>query len=139
MSSSKIRKALQEGDVDSANRMLGYAYTLTGEVVHGKAVGRTIGFPTANLQLPEGKLIPKSGVYATEGGIVNINRDGLVEIHYTTLPQPDTCHLSLDTCNLYGQTLTVPLLRRIRDEREFGSLEELKQQIQLDIHAIQRM
>lgn len=141
MSSSKIRKALLEGDIDTANRMLGYAYTLQGEVVHGKAVGRTIGFPTANLQLPEGKLIPKSGVYATEGGIVNINHEGLVEVHYIDVQRTDVQSTKdvlrgKSTKDLYGQTITVPLLKRIRDERTFGSLEELKRQIEKDIRGI---
>lgn len=138
MSSSKIRRALLEGDLDTANRMLGYTYTLTGEVVHGKAVGRTIGFPTANLRLPEGKLVPKSGVYATEGGIVNINHEGLVEVHYidvqrTDVPCTKDVQREISTRDLYGQTITVPLLRRIRDERQFGSLEELKEQIERDV------
>lgn len=145
MSSSKIRKALLEGDIDTANRMLGYAYTLQGEVVHGKAVGRTIGFPTANLQLPEGKLIPKSGVYATEGGIVNINHEGLVEVHYVWNKEQVTRgkwqvtrskEQGTRSKDLYGQTITVPLLKRIRDERTFGSLEELKRQIEKDVREL---
>lgn len=130
MSSSRIRQALTEGDIAAANDMLGYAYTLTGQVIHGKAVGRTIGFPTANLELPAGKLVPKSGVYATTSGIVNISHEGLVEVHYLDVQRERS------TKDLYGQTISVPLLRRIRDERKFDTLEQLKEQIEKDIRSI---
>lgn len=123
VSSSKIRRALHEGDIEHANEMLGYPYTLIGEVVHGKALGRTIGYPTANIALPEGKLIPKKGVYAIEGGILNIG--DTIEAHFLS-----------DPGDIYGKTITVSLQRRLRDEQKFNTLDELKAQIRRDIEQL---
>lgn len=120
VSSSRIRRALEDGDVEHANEMLSYPYTLIGEVVHGKALGRQIGYPTANLRLPEDKLIPRRGVYAIEGGILNIG--DTVEAHFVGRDE-----------DMYGETIAVSLLRRLRDEMSFDTLDELKAQIQQDI------
>ena len=132
VSSSKIRKALLAGDIAQANAMLGYPYMLSGTVVHGNGIGHAIGFPTANISIDAGKLIPKAGVYAAEGALVNIG----------TNPTVGNNHLSIEAYlldykgdDLYGQTLTLRLTRRIRDEHKFGSLEDLKAQIAQDIIA----
>jgi riboflavin kinase/FMN adenylyltransferase len=145
ISSSYIRQALAEGDIPQANRMLGRAYTLTGTVVTGQQLGRTIGFPTANLQLPPAKLLPRYGVYcvrvfleeSTGGfphcqppikGVMNIGCRPTVKGNAPTVE----VHL-LDWCgDLYGQTLTVSLEKFLRPEQKFPSLEALKVQILAD-------
>ena len=135
VSSSAIRKALLDGNIELANSMLGYNYTLTGTVVHGKALGRTIGFPTANIQPDPCKLIPKPGVYAAitrhpspVTALVNIghalNNDHLtIEAYLPDYQGPD----------FYGQPLSLELTRRLRDEQHFNSLSDLQAQIQQDL------
>ena len=132
VSSSTIRKALLQGDINTANEMLGRPYTLSGTVVSGRQVGRSIGFPTANLSTP--LLIPKTGVYAAETpfgpALVNIG-------HRPTLNNGDD--ISIETYiigyegDLYDQSLSVSLLRRLRDEQAFPSLEALRKQIEKDL------
>jgi len=137
ISSTKIRTALEEGNITLANNFLGYNYSLTGKVVKGKQLGRTIGFPTANLVLEEDyKLIPKNGVYIVESfmedkkvmGMMNIGTrptvDGTtqtIEIHF----------LNLDK-NLYDNILTIFILKPIREEVKFESLDALKIQLAKD-------
>lgn len=137
VSSTKIRKALLDGDIRTANEYLGYAYMLTGTVVHGKGLGHTIDFPTANIHIREAyKLIPKEGVYVVKSlidgkvvhGMMNIgdnptvsDKEGSIEVHFFDLDQ-----------DLYGQELQISLLHRLRDERKFENLAALKQQLQED-------
>lgn len=131
VSSTKIRNALLEGDVKLANQFLGYAYPLTGTVVHGKKLGRTIGYPTANMQVPETyKLVPKSGVYVSQSVIDGVHRFGMTNIG--TNPTTDvTDHVKIETYfldfdgDLYGKTITVSLLHRLRDELKFDTLDTL--------------
>ena len=134
VSSSKIRKALLSGDIERANEMLGYRYMLSGTVVHGNGLGHTIGFPTANIQPDSCKLIPLSGVYAAEGALVNIGTNPTVGNDHQTIEAYLQDYKGGD---LYGQTLTLHLVRRIRDERKFDSLEELQAQIRQDLASIQ--
>lgn len=122
VSSSKIRRALLSGDIEQANLMLTYPYTLIGEVVHGKALGRTIGYPTANIAVPNDKLIPKRGVYEIEGGVLNIG--DTIEAHFLS-----------DPGDIYGKQIAVSLKRWIREEMKFENLTQLKEQISKDIHA----
>lgn len=124
ISSTEIRKALSEGRIVEANEMLGYAYTLMGKVVHGKAVGRTIGFPTANIEVEKDKLIPAAGVYSAEWE----NRKVLLNINDTI-----EMHIPHFEGDLYDQTIAVELIARIRGEKHFDTLEELKTQIQNDL------
>lgn len=138
ISSSLIRQALAEGDIPKANQMLGRAYTLIGEVVTGQQLGRTIGFPTANLQLPPVKLLPSYGVYCVrvileEGGetikgVMNIGCRPTVKGNAPTVE----VHLLDWSGNLYGQTLTVSLEKFLRPEQKFPSLDALKEQITID-------
>lgn len=133
-SSSAIRKMLQTGRVDEAARLLGHPYILTGRVESGHQVGRTLGFPTANLHISEEKLIPANGVYAVETtlgrGIMNIGRrptvgngsDLSIEVHILDYRG-----------DLYGQTIQLQFIGRIRAEKKFGSLDELKAHIRQDI------
>ena len=137
VSSTKIRTALADGTIALANEYLGYNYFFTGTVIKGKQLGRTIGFPTANIHIEEDyKLIPKNGVYLVKSllngkliyGMMNIGKrptvDGenqTIEVHFIDFDQ-----------NLYDQEITMEVLDFIRDEQKFASLEALKNQIQKD-------
>ena len=140
VSSTKIRKALQEGRVEDANEMLGYGYTLTGVVVAGNRMGRTIGFPTANLRLYEPlKLVPGRGVYMVEAEVLGRKYRGMTDIGTRptvggTFPTIET-HILDFSEDIYGLPLTLTFLRRIRDEILFPSLEALKAQLELDREA----
>ena len=138
ISSTAIRGALRSGDIQSATRMLGRSYDLTGIVVKGQQMGRQLGFPTANLQIPEGKLVPRQGVYAvrvvgnpsatTIMGVMNIGTRPTLN----GLTQTIEVHLLDWSGDLYGQTITVELLEFLRGEQKFSSLDDLKHQINLD-------
>lgn len=142
ISSTKIRKALQEGRIEDATEMLGYGYSLTGVVVAGNRMGRTIGFPTANLRPYEPlKLIPARGVYVVEAEVLGKRYRGMTDIGTRptvggTFPTIETHILDFDE-DIYGLPLTITFLRRLRDEIHFPSLEALKQQLLLDRAACQ--
>ena len=137
VSSTKIRRALNEGQIDTANKYLGYPFLLSGKVIKGKGIGKTLGYPTANLQLAEEeKLVPGNGVYvirfALQGregyGMMNIGTNPTllgvgrkIEIHLFDVDE-----------NLYDKDLQVGLLHRLRDEQKFRSLEELQAQLDKD-------
>jgi riboflavin kinase / FMN adenylyltransferase len=140
ISSSAVRQALAEGRVTMAAKLLGRPYRLIGKVVAGQQVGRTIGFPTANLQLPPNKLIPAQGVYGVRvsgqdlnhgnavNGVMNIGNRPTVD----GITQTIEVHLLDWQGDLYGQELTVELLEFIRSEQRFPDLDALKQQISQD-------
>ena len=130
ISSSKIRAALENGDVETANNMLGYPYTLTGTVVRGNGIGHTIGFPTANIQPDSRKLIPKPGVYAAENALVNIGTNPTVGNDHLTIEAYLPNYQGPD---FYDQILSLRLTRRLRDEHHFSSLSALQSQIQQDL------
>jgi len=157
ISSSSIRQALEQGDLQRAKTLLGRPYILTGPVVKGQQLGRTIGFPTANIQLPLEKFLPQQGVYAVRVLIGNEIRKGAgaagEKEREIVSPLPLTCkgvmnigcrptvngtnpsvevHLLDWSGDLYGQTLTVQLEKFLRPEQKFASLEALKEQIQAD-------
>ena len=128
VSSTKIRKALVEGDVALASRFLCYDYTLQGVVVSGEQKGRTIGYPTANLQLYEPlKLVPGDGVYFTAVETLGGRYYGMTNIGKRT----ETHILGFDEM-IYGQDIKLSFLQRIRDEKSFASLEELRSQLEED-------
>ena len=140
ISSTVIRKSLEEGKVEEANAMLGYGYSLTGVVVAGNRLGRTIGFPTANMRLYEPlKLVPGRGVYVVEvqvlgktwRGMTNIGHRPTVGGTFTTI---ETHILDFDE-DIYGLPLTITFLRRLRDEVHFPSLDALKAQLAKDREA----
>ena len=139
-SSSEIRRLLTEGKVKDAAKLLNHPYVLTGIVESGHQVGRTLGFPTANLNIAENKLIPATGVYAvmTElgAGIMNIGRRPTLN-NGTNLSIE--VHIMNYEGNLYGKELHLSFIERIREERKFASLEELKAQIQEDINQASAM
>ena len=137
ISSTQIRKALEAGDIGRANAMLGYEYGLYGVVVAGNRMGRTIGFPTANMQLYEPlKLVPANGVYAVDvevtgnvfRGMCNIGTRPTVGGTTRTI---ETHILGFDE-DIYGLSLRIRFLRRIRDERKFPSLDALREQLEKD-------
>lgn len=137
ISSTKIRNALNEGKIALANEYLGYNYLFSGTVIHGKKLGRTIGFPTANLKVEESyKLIPAIGVYAvkctvgtkTVNGMLNIGTNPTVDGQNTSIE----VHLFDFQEDLYDKKITVELIKRIRDEQKFASVDELKQQLHKD-------
>jgi riboflavin kinase/FMN adenylyltransferase len=139
ISSTKIRTALLEGDIQQADRYLGYAYTLSGEVVHGNQLGRTIGFKTANLLVSDQhKLIPADGVYAVKVCIKDKELEGMMNIgRRPTLENPDAgiileVHIFNFDADLYNKVLRLKFFKRIRDEKKFESIQALKEQLHLD-------
>lgn len=137
VSSTKIRKALLDGNMSLANEYLGYAYFLTGEVVKGKQLGRTIGFPTANIQIKEDyKLIPKNGVYAVKTFIGQKEVFGMMNIGFnpTVNGQKQTIEVNLFDfdADIYGEKLEISLLKYLREEQKFGSVDLLKEQLNQD-------
>lgn len=137
ISSTKIRKALVAGDIETANSYLGYNFMVTGEVVRGKAIGRTINYPTANLKLKETyKLVPKNGVYIVQSnlndeiifGITSIGTNPTVGGIEKTI---ETHFLDYDK-DLYGEEITIEFLKFIREEETFDSIETLRQEIAKD-------
>ena len=137
ISSTKIRNALAEGKIEVANAYLGYDYMLTGTIVRGNGIGKTIGYPTANIHIPEDyKLIPKIGSYVISSyldgkkvfGMMNIGKNPTVngrkqtiEVHFFDINQ-----------DLYGQAVQISLLSHLRDEKKFPTVEILKNQLQKD-------
>ncbi|MDQ3108635.1 MAG: bifunctional riboflavin kinase/FAD synthetase [Bacteroidota bacterium] len=134
VSSTRIRQALTNGDVETANSFLGYSYTISGTVVKGRMIGRSIDFPTANLYLHDPyKLIPADGVYAVYvkrgedrlKGMLNIGMRPTVDGKARTI---EVNILDFDA-DLYGETLTLEFVKRLRDEIKFDGIESLKQQL----------
>lgn len=137
VSSTKIRNALLNGDVRTANSYLGYAYMLSGMVVQGKGLGRDIGFPTANIRVEEPyKLIPQNGVYIVNCSYQGGSAKGMMNIGYnpTVNGANKTLEVHLFNVNrdLYNQKLEVRFLKKIRDEQKFESVQFLTQQLKID-------
>jgi len=137
VSSTKIRKALESGDLETANAYLGYEYMLTGTVEAGKKLGRDLGFPTANLRIEANyKLIPASGVYLVRSALSGREVYGMMNIGTNPTVDGSRRHIEVHFFDyqgdLYGSPLQVDLLKRIRDERKFDSLDALKNQLGQD-------
>ena len=138
VSSTKIRQKLEEGDVQSASAMLGYEYSLLGVVVAGNRLGRTIGFPTANMELYEPlKLVPGNGVYFVR--VKTLGRDwyGMCNVGCRPTVGPGNTrtietHIFGFDEDIYGLDIKVTFLQKIRDEIQFASLEDLKKQLNHD-------
>jgi riboflavin kinase/FMN adenylyltransferase len=139
ISSSLIRKAIKEGDIGAANIMLGRVYSLEGKIIKGRQLGRTIGFPTANLDIDPVKILPR-GVYAVGvllgeerfKGVCNIGIRPTVDSN--ALPSVEVHILDFDR-NIYGRVLKIKFAAKIRDEAKFKSIDELKAQIDKDAKA----
>jgi riboflavin kinase/FMN adenylyltransferase len=137
VSSTKIRTALETGNVALANTYLGYEYLLSGIVCRGKQLGRTIGFPTANIQIQESyKLIPKQGVYIVKSTINGNIVFGMMNIGFN--PTVNGLKLSVEVhfldfdSDLYDKILVISVLERIREEQKFESIDDLKEQLNRD-------
>ncbi len=142
VSSTVIRLHIAAGQMDEAARLLGHPYTLTGQVVHGNQIGRGIGFPTANVEVPTEKLIPADGVYfgRTSGAetclaIINIGTRPTIEAHGGRTIE---AHLLDYEGDLYGQSLTLSIEHFHRVEQHFNSLDQLKTQLQADEQACRK-
>lgn len=132
-SSTAVRNALNQGDILAANKILGYPYYIKGKVVNGFHIGRKIGFPTANVEVPSDKLIPMDGVYCVKA----LDHIGMMNIGYRpTLdngPQRSLeVHLLDFDGNLYGDEIKIEFLKFLRGEKKFDSIEQLQQQLKLD-------
>ena len=138
ISSSRIRRELEQGHMELVGQLLGYAYSVTGEVLHGHRIGRTLGMPTINLLPGERKLLPPNGVYATRTVIAGEIFDGITNVGYKptvggeTRKGVETYLFDLDR-DLYGEILTVRFYGYERPERKFASLEELQKRIEQDV------
>lgn len=144
VSSTKIRLALEAGDVALASRYLGRPYSLTGTVVEGQRLGHTIGYPTANLQVEEPiKLIPAKGVYAVRVKIGEDRYGAMMNIGYRPTVGGTSlsieAHLFYFSENLYRKQVEVAFVERLRDEQKFSGLEELKTQLAKDKEAALRV
>ena len=135
ISSTRIRQALQDGDIRTANLYLGYPYCFSGAVVKGAQLGRQLGFPTANLEISgERKLIPQQGVYAVKVLANDLTWNGMLNIGYRPTVTNERIlkievHIIDFSGDLYGAEITVELYDRIRAEKKFSSVDELKAQL----------
>tara|TARA_R110000764_G_scaffold142674_6_gene230710 strand:- start:338 stop:1264 length:927 start_codon:yes stop_codon:yes gene_type:complete len=137
VSSTKIRKALENGDIETANSYLGYEYMLTGTIVKGKGIGKQLGYPTANLSIAESyKLIPKNGVYIVKSTLEGKIVYGMMNIGFN--PTVNGTEKSIEInffdfdADLYNKKIQVDILARLRDEHKFESIDDLKTQLAKD-------
>ncbi|SFI66001.1 riboflavin kinase / FMN adenylyltransferase [Kaistella treverensis] len=136
ISSTKVRNALLEGDVAEANLMLGYHYSVSGKVVHGKKIGRTIGYPTANIDVESLKLLPKKGAYITDVFLNGSQYKGMLSIGTNptvggTEKTVEVYILDFDE-DIYGKEITVAFREFLHDEIKFESLEKLIEKLEDD-------
>lgn len=137
----KIRKFLKDGLIKEANELLGYTYSISGLVIHGNQIGRTIGFPTANIDVKDtykNKLIPKQGVYAVLIHFADKQYKGMANVGFRPTLKLDKHELTTEvhifyfSKQIYGKSLTIYFVQRIRDEVKFESLKQLKEQLVKD-------
>jgi riboflavin kinase/FMN adenylyltransferase len=143
VSSTKIRKLLLAGDIEIANTYLGYPYLLTGKVVKGNEIGRTISYPTANIALEnKWKLIPADGVYAVKVVVGDMLYYGMLNIgNRPTISDGDRVievHVFNFSADIYGADIRVEFVKRVRDEKQFDSLGALKSQLKIDENKCRR-
>ena len=140
ISSTRIRKAIQDGDVENANNMLGYNFTFESEVIKGDKRGRTIGFPTINQHLPDGLIVPKYGVYESRTFV-----DGREYKSFTNIGIRPSWRLEKPLCethifdfdgDLYSRNIRIELVKYKREEKLFSSVEELRNQLNYDKSSI---
>lgn len=137
VSSTKIRKSLLAGDITTANAYLGYHYMLTGTVKKGKGLGRKIGFPTANIAVAETyKLIPQNGVYVVKADYDQVTVHGMMNIGYNPTVNGKSKSMEVHFFDfkedLYGKTIQIQFLKKIRDEHKFDSVALLREQLEKD-------
>ena len=137
VSSTKIRKLIKSGDIELANSLLGYTYFTSGTVVKGSQIGTEIGFPTANLIIPSNKIMPQNGVYSVKVTVDRQSYLGMANIGFKPTIKNDK-ELSLEVNlfdfnqDLYEKNIRISFYKKIRDEKKFNNLEELKNQLELD-------
>jgi len=144
VSSTKIRNALHEGDVMTASKYLSYQFQLKGTVVHGDKLGRKIGFPTANIQVDsDTKLIPANGVYGCYVLLGEEKFKGMLNIGMRPTVNGEERRIEVHVFDLnrefYGESITLILKDRIRDEKKFDSVEQLKERLAIDKNLAERM
>ncbi|MGO4918609.1 bifunctional riboflavin kinase/FAD synthetase [Maribacter spongiicola] len=137
VSSTKIRKALEDGDIETANSYLGYEYMLTGTIIKGRGIGKQLGYPTANLSIAEDyKLIPKNGAYVVNSILNGVVVYGMMNIGFNPTVNGTEKSIEINffdfNIDLYDQKIQVNILVRLRDEHKFESVEALKNQLAKD-------
>ncbi|MBE9469513.1 MAG: bifunctional riboflavin kinase/FAD synthetase [Bacteroidetes bacterium] len=138
ISSTIIRQALREGDIVAANKGLGYSFSVTGQVVRGKGLGRQIGFPTANIDYHKDKLIPGGGIYAVRVIVDNEIFKGMLNIGFRPTVNDDKTDITFEVNifdfdrDIYDTNITVNFKKRIRSEKKFESLLDLRNQLKID-------
>jgi len=139
VSSTLIRNAVQNGEIEKANTWLSKKYFISGEIVGGKKIGRNIGFPTANIYVAENyKMIPASGVYVVEVSLNNKQYAGMLNIGYKPTVNNNKMNRTIEVHilnfekNIYNENISVLFHKKLRDEKKFSSLDELKQQLKKD-------
>ncbi len=142
VSSTKIRRALQEGDVETANKYLAHPFQLSGTVIHGDKLGRKIGFPTANVRVDdETKLTPANGVYACYVYLNGKKKKGMLNIGMRPTVNGNSrrieVHVLEHNTDFYGETLTLEIMGRIRDEKKFDGVEQLKMRLEIDRNLVE--
>lgn len=136
ISSTRIRKAIEDGEVQKACEMLSHPLRLSGEVMHGRKIGRTIGFPTANLNYDKNYVLPAIGVYYTNIKVNNIIYKGITSVGNN--PTVDSKNLTIETYildfseDIYGKNIEVFFIKKIRNEKKFSGIEQLKDQLKKD-------
>lgn len=140
ISSSYVREEILKGNMETANALLGYPFFVQSEVIHGRQLGRTLGIPTINMELPAEKLLPPKGVYVTRvqlgehtyTGVTNVGQKPTVNHNHKVGVETHILDFEGD---LYGHTLRVSFFNFLRPERKFASVEELKEQMERDIET----
>lgn len=140
ISSTRIRECVKNGEIEEANTMLGYNFTFESEVIGGDKRGRTIGFPTANQHLPEGLVVPKYGVYESRAFVGSKEYKAFTNIGIRPSWRVDDTlcetHIFGFDGDLYGKSVRIELLRYMREEKVFSSVDELKEQLDYDKSSI---
>lgn len=145
VSSTKIRKAILNGEIKTANHYLGHFFSITGKVIKGEQIGRTIGYPTANVLVKEKqKIIPKNGVYAIEGKIDNTTYKGMLNIGCRPTVNSNNkktieAYFFNFNKNIYDKEIKLMLIEKIRNEIKFNSIDELKLQLKKDEIAVKNI
>lgn len=144
VSSSAIREHLQSGNIEIANEMIGHKYFIRGTVVVGNKLGRKIGFPTANIQVDPQKLLPQNGVYACKCIVDGVKYPAMLNIGYKpTVSKQKVVGVEVYIIgfkgDLYDKNIEVRFYRKIRDEKKFANIEQLKQQLKNDEHRVKKI
>ena len=142
ISSSRIRQLVKSGRVDDVAELMTVPYSVSGEVVHGEGIGKSLGFPTANINIPRNTVVPKDGVYLSKVlfggkeflGITNVGSKPTVDINDKNIET----YIADYNGNLYGKIIEVQFLKYLREIKKFDSLQELKRQLQKDKENIKK-